>query len=311
MVRISPGSFVPRGLKMELVSLRECLVDGWRYQRATSRKTSIDSATLRDRHEAKVTMAYHRVEKGLALPTPRRPFGATLGPRISGLLEKHPVGYDTSSPYLTYARDALSALDFWNSSGEIDPKVSPLLVNEIAPLPQVTLARFFKSRHSVRHFDQVSTPSEDEVRAAIELARNTPSVCNRQAFRVHLYRERTIIDRLLSIQKGATGFSNQVPWLAVVTVKRALFVGPFERNQRWIDGGLFAMTFVWALHGSGLATCMLNWSLPNHAGDELREQGDVPNDEDVVVLIAIGRPENGLRVARSEKRATDDLARFH
>ena len=90
-----------------------------------------------------------------------------------------------------------------------------------------------------------------------------------------------------------------------------MFVGPDERNQRWVDGGLFAMTLVWAFHALGLSTCMLNWALPNVSSNRLRELAGIPDGEDIVVLIAIGHAAEGARVARSEKRSVDDLGIFH
>ena len=173
------------------------------------------------------------------------------------------------------------------------------------------MATFFATRRSIRDFDVSRVPALEDLVGAVELARNTPSVCNRQGFRVHIYRDRPTIDRILQIQGGATGFNDTVPTVAVVTARRALFVGPMERNQRWVDGGLFAMTLVWAFHAIGLGTCMLNWSMGLRSSDRLRAAADIPDGEDIVVLLAIGHPRSGARVARSEKRSISDLAHFH
>lgn len=128
---------------------------------------------------------------------------------------------------------------------------------------------------------------------------------------MHFYRDRDEIGAILRIQNGATAFAQTVPALGVVTARRAMFVGPDERNQRWVDGGLFAMTLVWAFHALGLSTCMLNWALPNVSSNRLRELAGIPDGEDIVVLIAIGHAAEGARVARSEKRSVDDLGIFH
>lgn len=303
---------IPPQLHETAVTLRENLLDSWRYLRAAaSTETLADKYVRATRHEARVTMAYHRVEKGLALPNPRRPFGHTLEPILQELLD-YPAaaGWDPAS-YVSLGSDALAALKHWNNSGEIDSRVSPLLTGESNQVSLRELSAFFSTRHSVRNFDTARVPKPEEILAAVEIARNTPSVCNRQAFRVHVFQDRDTIGDLLEIQNGAAGFAETVPALGVVTVRRALFVGPFERNQRWVDGGLFAMTLVWALHAVGLSTCMLNWSMPISASDRLRKRGGIPAEEDIVVLIAIGHAAPGARVARSEKRTTDDLARFH
>lgn len=305
------GRIVPRGTRQEIVALRETLADLWRYQRATSAEERwVDECHREDRHEARLTMDYHRIEKSLALPDPRRPFGVSVRDRMVGLLGRRPTSGQVK-PYIGYAESALAAQLRWNEGGQIDDAISPPIDDQICPFSVEQASAFFGSRHSVRNFDRDRVPSDDELMQAVELARNTPSVCNRQAFRVHWYRERPQIDAILRIQNGATGFEHVVPAVGVVTARRGMFVGPDERNQRWIDGGLFAMTLVWAFHALGLATCMLNWALPGVSSAKLREIADIPRGEDIVVLIAVGHPSDGARVARSGKRRTDDLAWIH
>jgi Nitroreductase family. len=94
--------------------------------------------------------------------------------------------------------------------------------------------------------------------------------------------------------------------LLVVTERRSAFVGVGERNQRWVDGGLFAMSVVLSLHAQGLASCFLNWSQTVSATQELRARSGIPKTEDVIVLIAVGWPAEQARVARSPLRAVDD-----
>ncbi|WP_162274575.1 nitroreductase family protein [Tessaracoccus flavus] len=250
------------------------------------------------------------MEKGLALPAPKRPFGKELRERMSALLSQTP-SETRERPYIGYGERALESLDEWNEQGSINVEATPFLTSAPVALDEDGARVFFGSRHSVRNFDPDNVPTEGELRSIVELARNTPSVCNRQGFRVHMYRSREDIDAILKIQNGATGFAHVVPAVGVVTARRALFVGPDERNQRWVDGGLFAMTLVWAAHARGFATCMLNWSLPSVSSARLRKVADIPEGEDIVVVIAFGHAKEGARVARSQKRSIDDLAWFH
>lgn len=302
---------IPHWAREEWVALRETLLDSWRYQRATcSNDRLADRSARAARHEARLTMEYHSVEKSLSLPNPRRPFGVARRPRAERLVTSTPE-QARDLPYQSYAVDALSALDQWNESGTIDPVVSPLFVPPQNAMTRVEAEEFFASRHSVRHFDLSRPLTRAEILSAVELARNTPSVCNRQGFRAHIFESPELISRILRLQGGATGFSDAVPALAVVTARRALFVGPLERNQRWVDGGLFAMTLVWALHAVGVDSCMLNWAMAGRTTDELRRLAGIPDGEDVVVLVAMGHAAPGARVARSAKRTADDLAIFH
>jgi len=56
---------------------------------------------------------------------------------------------------------------------------------------------------------------------------------------------------------------------------------------------------------------MLNCAMAATTADRLRRQADIPHEEDIVVVIAIGHPSEEARVARSGKRMLDDLAVFH
>ena len=301
----------PEAARQEFVALRETLADGWRYQRASTSKDSWSrSVHAQDRHEGRLTMDYHRIEKGLALPEPKRPFGLAVRERMVDLMANRPESTG-NAPYVEFSEDAIASLDGWNDNGDIDDRNSPLAGDRPIELMSEQALQFFHSRHSIRNFDGTKVPTDEELRQGVELARNTPSVCNRQAFRVHFYRDRAQIDAILAIQNGATGFADSVTCVGVVTARRGMFIGPDERNQRWVDGGLFAMTLVWAFHAVGLATCMLNWALPGVSSAKLRKVADISEGEDIVVLIAIGHASEGARAARSEKREVDDLAWFH
>lgn len=285
----------------------EFSIDALRYLRHSSPRDGVvgpdDSAS---RLEAQITKDYHRVEKGLTLPQPRRPFGLDVRDRLSTLVpeakRKHP-----DAAYIRYAEDALNALAVWNESGHIDELVSPPTSGKISSFSNEELGTFFATRRSVRNFDATMPVDDDQLRLATTWALNTPSVCNRQAGRVHYFTKKDDVERVLSLQNGNAGFRASVGAVAVVTVDSRLFTGATERNQRWVDGGLFAMTLVWALHGAGLQTCMLNWSATNKSSQRLRSAAGIDGHEDVVVLIAIGHGDRGHRVARSERRDVDQV----
>jgi len=172
--------------------------------------------------------------------------------------------------------------------------------------------RFFESRHSLRNFDRERPVTEETLSAAARWASRTPSVCNRQAGRVHVYQDRETIDRLLRLQAGNAGFGETVPTLIAFTVESKLFAGANERNQRWIDGALYAMTFNWALHAVGVEGCMLNWSKPNGASVSARKIGGIPDSEDIICLMAVGYPATGkVRVARSPRNSVSRYMTIH
>src|SRR3546814_1994141 len=69
-----------------------------------------------------------------------------------------------------------------------------------------------------------------------------------------------IIDRALSLQNGNRGFGHEIPCLLILCTDLSAFDTAGERYQHWIDGGMFSMSLVWALHALGYSSCCLNWS---------------------------------------------------
>lgn len=295
-----------------LSTRREFWLDQRRFSRYGGAPDSAVPATLHGRSlEAQVIKDYHRVEKGLSLHAPKRPFGEV----VKGRLDTFVPAADRSSErrireIALLASSAADALEEWNSRGRISDEIAPTMQHPPA-FDLATMRSFFSSRRSVRDFDQARSVPRETLATVIEFFQQTPSVCNRQPARVHFYDDREKIAELLSIQAGSSGFRERVPQLAVVTAETDLFTGAGERNQMWIDGALAAMTLVWAFHANGIATCMLNWSKRNTHSDRLRRAGDIPREEAVICLIAFGFAPAEFRVARSPRRPTERVASFH
>ncbi|KAA9159728.1 hypothetical protein F6B41_00230 [Microbacterium lushaniae] len=254
--------------------------------------------------ETQTNKDYHRVEKALTLGSPKRPFGAGLGKRLDTLI---PL-LESNSDLVDTAKSAKAALTRWNQYGEIDDAVSPL-PPVYEPMPRDVLSAFFQSRHSVRHFDDTKEVPREVLMFAAELAGRSPSVCNRQAWRVRFATESATKANLLRHQSGNRGFGH-IPVVALVTVDVRRFAGPGERNQAWIDAGLFSMSLVLALHGVGVSSCMLNMSVRNSTADALKSEFGIPPHELIVMQIALGYAAEGHRVARSPRRPVSEVALF-
>mgnify|MGYP001127713314 CR=1 FL=1 len=280
--------------------------DRRRYLRFMLPDDALASPNLAGRNlEAQVTKDYHRVEKGLALRSPKRPFGAEVARRLDLLMPTaERAAADGSMLFWDHAARARAALDEWNHGGNASIAVSPHPSTSSANTLD-DVSEFFTTRHSVRDFDELRV-SRETIEEAIRLAIQTPSVCNRQAWFARVYEDPSDIKSMLEFQNGNTGFGI-VPVLALVTTDARMFAGPGERNQPWIEGGLFSMTLVWALHGLGLESCMLNMSQSSDQIDLLRDAANIPKHELVVMMIAIGHAREGHRVARSERRPVHEV----
>lgn len=251
--------------------------------------------------ESQLTRDYHRVEKALALPAPKRPFGESLV--LSRLNKLIPLaeGNADGTACLRAAVAARDALLEWNSTGVIADEVAPA-----APSWEpIDCEGMFASRRSVRHYSPKPVDLE-LVRQAIEMAAYSPSVCNRQPWKVRLFSGKEIV-RMLRYQNGNSGFTENIPLLALVSVEIGHFFGAGERNQAWIEGGIFSSTLVWALHANGLNSCMLNLSITNSQADLLRAEAKMPASELPIMMVAIGHGAEGHRAARSVRRRLGEI----
>jgi len=271
----------------------------------------------------------HIVEKGLALPDPRKAFGQ---PKIKDLINKtrlyeknfpgSDIGLmvrDTLRDYLMFHGDNLEMFpkDFLKSVGDFvneKPIQAKGGIKHLVKLDMITLGRncfeeFVKCRHSIRNFSHVPV-EEAALIEALSIARHTPSVCNRQGWFVHSYSDKTKIAELLSFQNGNSGFTECIGRLLIVTGSVKAFTR-YEHNQLFIDGGLYSMNLILALHAVGLGSCPLNTCMPWFKAKQLKKVAGIEPHEQVIMMIAVGNLLDNFSVAQSEKYSVDKIFRRH
>jgi len=276
----------------------------------------------------------HTIEKGLSLPSPRPLFGQNNISRILYLLEKcnprdiTPVAIEMSlgtlDSYLDFHKQkfitdaTLEKLS--NSLDKIKNRFTgptPGGTKKISHVfPKIQSSRysygeFISSRYSCRNFSSQKIHDETIIKI-IEIAKYAPSQCNRQSVKIHFYNSANQINSLLSLQGGARGFMDTVPLLAVVTSDINAWVGKEERNQCYVDGGLFAMNFLLAAHSIGIAACPLNFSKTNLQERKFRRAAFIPSNQRIVMLIALGyQDKNSELAAYSSRRTFEDVVEIH
>lgn len=168
---------------------------------------------------------------------------------------------------------------------------------------------FSRSRKSVRNFkeDKVSL---DTIEKVIELAKNAPSVCNRQPTKVYYLENKDKIDRILNIQGGLTGYTKEINQLFVVVADRNYFYSIGERNQLYIDGGLFIMNLLYALHYYKVAACPAHWGHPIEKDKEILEVIPLLESEKVLCIIPIGFPADSFKTTLSLRRENDEILKI-
>lgn len=248
--------------------------------------------------EAELQKDLHVIERALALPKPRRPFGAAPATRIDKILRRY--GAQLGEVVATEAARTLGDLTRWNEQG-----VRPVATDTVA---RNGAERVLVTRRSVRAFRSGAAPTESQLEAIIELAVHAPSVSNTQSWRVHRYRAGEDIARLLTLQNGHAG-NSPIPLLLVVTVDIRGFAGAHERNQMWIDGGIFLHSLLLSIHAKGWASCPLNFSSTNAQARALRKMMGIPAWEEIVCFVAVGEEDPTITPARSARKSVHEILR--
>ncbi|MGE7139303.1 nitroreductase family protein [Luteibacter sp. NPDC031894] len=292
--------------------------DAWRY----ARYGGWSGPREPERHEFRTVKTYHRLEKSLAFAQRRAGAGWAAADDLVSLLQRAP---SEAAPAGMHAAVGVKVLHDFRAAAGDPPTASrvPAFVDAVPPrttrggalstsadyIRQGRLddpERFFESRHSVRDFSDARVEA-GAVERAIALAMRSPSVCNRQAWHVYRTQRRETIDRILARQDGNAGFGHTVPCLLVLTADLRAFDTLGERYQHWIDGGMFAMALVMALHSLGLATCCLNWSRGPRDDRALRRAMPLAPHHTVIMMLAVGHPSDTLKVCYSARRAPRDI----
>lgn len=278
---------------------------------------------------ALITMDYHRIEKGLALREPRVGFGRDVVQRLLSNLQMYQQTFGIDRTGQIALNSLFAYYNFNKENGVNDDllyqnidvlRKTVIDSNEITncggilkvtkksilDTAKIELKNFFESRYSVRHF----TSEEVDIsliKQAVKMAQKTPSVCNRQSSKVYVFTEDEDKKKVLSYQNGNRGFGEQVSKVLIVTSDLEHFVSIGERNQCWIDGGMFAMSLIYALHSLGLGTCCLNWSVEREIDRELRKVAGVNDSEAIIMMIAIGHIPEQLNIAQSPRKKLEEV----
>lgn len=281
--------------------------------------------TAMDREQAitHLLRTMHSLEKGLALPVPKPGFGY----QKAVVLQHEAQAYQTRFGRDEIYRDCMAVLadytdyqarngrileDFdldtlRREAGGVHAGAREVSRDEIWQASRIDFAAFAKSRSSVRMFSDAPV-RRDDILAAIEIAGKSPSVCNRGVGRAYYTTDPRTITALLAHQNGNLGYGDSAGAVIVVAADMRAFYKPGERNQGWIDGGLFAMSLNFALHALGYGVCMLNWSMEAAEDRAFRAQFGIPDAHLVVMLMAVGNIPETLRVAVSPRREIGQYA---
>lgn len=147
------------------------------------------------------------------------------------------------------------------------------------------------------------------IESALSISMKTPTVCNRQPNRVYVVKNKKVMEKVLEIQGGYKGYKLPAILILVSTDNRA-FVSINERNEGFIDGGLFSMSLLYALEYEGLGACALNAMMNHDKEQEIKRILNVSEFENLIMFIAVGQiPDKGVKCPKSQRDTYQKIMR--
>lgn len=285
---------------------------------------------------ARMIFHAHAIEKGLSRSDFRAGFGKIAVPGLAKEMNAWlAAGRDLDDPFLqssaavmkTYfdRHDALNAdvSHYRQLFSEPVREVIDSIVHQeggVVPADQVReitsesatdrgFIDIMYGRRSVREFTPEPV-SDDDIARAVQIAMQAPSVCNRQGARVHQFEDPRVIKSVLDIQGGFSGYK-MPPRLLLVTADLDAFLFAPERNQPFVDGGLFMMSLLLGLTQVGLGSCSLNTAMGTEKETKIRNLIDIPDHEVFISFIAVGHYDEKVLVPRSKRTDMDHVLLRH
>jgi nitroreductase len=323
-------AFIPKIIRSSIkrvLNYRQ-LRKNYNYDMERYFKYSFELGTQKTRrhYESDLIFYYHKIEKGLSLPKPRVGFGKHYIYHLLSILEKYnkQYGWDDVSVialntlyeyYYFNKKNSLEFGDIFKRLEELKPTINTNKHVSAGGVIEVTkeevskniinFKEFAYSRYSIRNF----APGEVSIellREAVQIAQKTPSVCNRQSWKVYIYSDENK-NKVLKYQNGNLGFGEDASRILIVSCELKDFRGVKERNQSYIDGGMYAMSLIYALHSLGIGTCPLNLALNYEDDMKLKKAAKISDSEVVLMMIAIGHIPEKLKVAASPRRKVEEV----
>ncbi|MBE5918591.1 MAG: hypothetical protein E7272_01995 [Pseudobutyrivibrio ruminis] len=299
----------------------------WRYEKKKILANSNDSYKYRKSRykiERDIIILGHTLEKGLSHKSIKPKFGLDVAYRLRESL----LLYMDKKPNLEILGNGVSILNQYidvNLSLKVDKKEIPSKIEfngdnndggayetnsyELFSNSKKSFDEFAITRRSVRLFDQKSKKIDRKiVEKVVEVAKYSPSACNRQATRLFYTDNTDIIREVCKIQGGARGFGENAGAIIIVCADLRYYT-VHERRLPMLDCGLFTMTLVYSLFANRIGSCILNGSFSKKQENLLK---DIINIDDcymvgcILVLNSID-DYDVIKIAKSERRPVKDF----
>ena len=276
---------------------------------------------------AKLIINSHVLEKGITMPGRRLGFGYE---RVRTIIEQsnHCIKqYGNSSVEVQATLKgleeylALHRQEGFELAQDIVKGITELLKQKITDTkecyettkeaffaPTRNFFEFAHQRHSLRWYDGESV-SEESIKHAVELAMTAPSACNRQSVKVYIVGSEEKKKQVLEIQNGHRGFGEKADKILLVTADSRCYPHG-HRPMANVDGGIFVMNLLYALHYFQIAACTLNACMSIKNRKRLTEIIGMHQAEFPIAFISIGKAPVHFMVAASERLNIERVIEF-
>lgn len=287
-----------------------------------SEQKCIDSIRNSNSFYASELIRYtHSMEKGLSIENPKLGFGHKKQESMLYLLDKlkdcndklcieaRQMAIDSLNRYLEYHKvrgfsdEMIRRIESAMTKEKHTLEVSYGGTVEInkedlkADIPEIE--KFFNTRHSIRDFAEDDVVDEELMRA-LTLAQRAPSACNRQGYRVHILGKEKSKKYAKSLS-GIGGFAENVNRFVMITGKLSAYRVD-EINQYIVSASMYASYLTLTLHLYGMGSCLVQRPLIwDKNWDELRISLGIPEDEQLICLLSVGKLKDKMQVPESHR----------
>ncbi|MFL8888401.1 nitroreductase family protein [Helcococcus kunzii] len=302
----------------------------WDYSRFVKYSYALGEENSIENLRAKMTFFYHSLEKGLSNANLRYGFGerafTELFKTMDLFIEK---GYDTNDSRFQQALSVVkSYVDLHEKNSQDYPEIVKQNYDKVEKYKDSTIynnggfgiydyknstkysemnfTEFMHNRHSVRDFGEAQI-SRDDVRKAIDLAKWSPSACNRQSFKVYYVKDEEKVGEIIKIQRGLTHNAKNIRGALVITNRVEYYNKEYERNLSYVDGGMFSMSLMLALNNYNIANCPLSAAFAMDQEKAMRELLGISPRENLTVVLAIGSFPDEFKYAKSQRDSLDNF----
>ena len=151
----------------------------------------------------------------------------------------------------------------------------------------------------------------EDIKEAIDIAKYTPSACNRQYIKVHYYPKGKMRQNIIDYSIGKGGLYLEGVNTFIITFDVNGLSYPGERNQGYFNAGLFATNLINAFHSLGIGSCFIQFANSVKEEEKLKELNEIPSYERIAVILYAGYYDEKSIFAVSPRKDLEDYFTVH